>query len=148
MAYARSPHVGEGARVTDGDTAAPTKPTVAVIDDDPNWREFVRIVFEDEDVRIVNIDTAVGAAPKLREEGADLVLVDLRMAGVPGDVFISGAKRIRQLNKTQFVMCSNASYDELQRVSRWAGADGFLRKTAEPAELIKKVREFLAAGDV
>jgi DNA-binding response OmpR family regulator len=116
---------------------------VAVIDDDPHWHRFVQLALEEEPLRVVNIDTAVGAAPRLREEGAKLVLVDLKMAGVPGDVFISGAKRIRQLKDTVFYMCSNASFDELQRVSRWAGADGFLRKTADPDELASKVRALL-----
>ena len=80
--------------------AGDNKRIIAVIDDEAHWCEFVRQVFEDEDVELTTINTAVGAAARLREVGAELVLVDLKMAAVPGDVFISGARRIRELRPT------------------------------------------------
>jgi DNA-binding response OmpR family regulator len=116
---------------------------VAVIDDDPRWHEFVELVFEDEPVALTMISTALGAAGQLREIGADLVLVDLKMAAMPGDVFISGARRLRELQETKFVICSNADYSELEKTARWSGADGFVRKTGEPAELRARVFAYL-----
>jgi DNA-binding response OmpR family regulator len=117
--------------------------TLAVIDDDERWLDFVEQVLEDENLRMVRFTSPIGATTPLADAAPNLILVDLKMAGVPGDVFISGAKRTRRLADARFVICSNANYDELERVSRWAGADGFMRKTGDPAELLTRIQRWL-----
>lgn len=88
-------------------------------------------------------DEAVRAA---RRERPDVVLMDVRMPGADG---LAAARAIAEdpaLAQTKVVMLTTFDLDEYVFEAIRAGANGFLVKDTEPAELLRAVRA-VVAGD-
>ncbi|MEU2347507.1 response regulator transcription factor [Modestobacter sp. NPDC049651] len=121
---------------------------VLVVDDQPLVRAGVRAVLERaDDVRVTG-EAADGAAAlrALRADGADVVLMDLRMPGVDG---VEATRRVvadPALGGVAVLALTTFDDDELVFAALRAGAAGFLLKDAEPDELRRAVRA-AAAGD-
>jgi DNA-binding NarL/FixJ family response regulator len=119
---------------------------VLVVDDEGLVRTGLRLILEAEDDILVVGEAADGAAAMdaLRRTGIDVVLMDIRMAGVGG---IETARQIaaaphgpRVLIVTAFDL--DEHIDEALRV----GVAGFMVKAAPRQELVAGVRA-VAAGD-
>ena len=60
----------------------------------------------------------------------DLVLLDVRMPNVNGEQFCRFIKGNSLFSGIKVLLCSGESPEELQRICREAGADGFVTKDA------------------
>jgi CheY-like chemotaxis protein len=75
--------------------------------------------------------TSADAATKIilkKKTRPDLVLLDVRMPGVNGEEFCRFIKTNSLFQGIQVVLCSGESDEELQRIVKSAGADGYVRK--------------------
>ena len=112
---------------------------VLIIDDHPVFREGVRALLETQagiDV-VGTIGEGQGAVDVVREEQADIVLLDVGLTDVPGqDV-------CRQLHEAlptvRVLMLTANDSDETIRTSLAAGADGYVLKTEDPMRLIDHI---------
>lgn len=118
---------------------------VVIVDDHELLRQGTRqILQQDETIEVVGEasrgDDAVEMVGRLRP---DLVLLDLRLPGLPG---IEAARQIAQLSPATRVLVLTA-YDEEDYVleALQAGVAGYLLKTAPSHELLEAVRA-VAAG--
>lgn len=65
-----------------------------------------------------------------RQTRPDLILLDVNMPGVNGEQFCRFLKGNSLFSGIKVVLCSAASVDELKRICKEAGADGFVPKDA------------------
>ncbi|HSV71449.1 MAG TPA: sigma-54 dependent transcriptional regulator [Methylibium sp.] len=72
-------------------TAAPTLPTVLLVDDEPRSLEAMRRTLEDE-FRVLDAGSAAQARRLLESDSVDLILCDQRMPGVTGIDFLKEAR--------------------------------------------------------
>jgi CheY-like chemotaxis protein len=75
--------------------------------------------------------TSADAATKIilkKKTRPDLVLLDVHMPGVNGEEFCRFIKTNSLFQGIQVVLCSSESDEELQRIVKSAGADGYVRK--------------------
>ncbi len=120
-------------------------PKILIVDDTPVVLDFLEVIFRQEGF---DVDRAVGGYQALDLASAtppEIVLVDLMMPGIDG---LEVCRRMRadpRTSRTPILVYSASAGDSIEAQARAAGADGFLGKTLHHAELVARVRDWLAA---
>lgn len=120
---------------------APAAPRVLLVDDDAEICEFLATLLELEGLDPVVAEDAAAATRAL--PGVSAVLVDVAMPGV------DGLELCRRMRGTGFagpiLVVSARPGPDLPLKAADAGADGFVRKPFENAELVARLRALIAA---
>ncbi|MET8676458.1 response regulator transcription factor [Streptomyces sp. NPDC004647] len=121
---------------------------VLLVDDQALLRSAFRVLVDSEpDMRVVGeASDGAQAVRLLRELGADVVLMDIRMPGTDGLTATREITADPALDGVRVVMLTTFEVDEYVVQSLRAGASGFLGKGAEPEELLSAIR-IAAAGE-
>jgi len=115
---------------------------VFLADDHPLFRIGLKIALDqEEDIEIVGeANDGFGAVEKIQADPPDLSLIDMDMPG------ISGIRVIRLLRKAipEMRMLVLSTYDDEKYIqgAMQAGADGYVLKCVEVAELVRIIRAF------
>ncbi|OEU98076.1 LuxR family transcriptional regulator [Streptomyces qinglanensis] len=121
---------------------------VVLADDQALLRSAFRVLVDSEpDMEVVG-EAADGteAVALVRERGADVVLMDIRMPGTDGLAATRAISADPALAEVRVVILTTFEVDEYVVAALRAGASGFLGKGAEPGELLSAVRT-AAKGD-
>ena len=125
---------------------APFKISVAVVDDDPEFRQLVRRTLENQPDLECILECADGEVARAELPGASprVVLMDIEMPGLSG---IECLRELRgQMPSTRFMMLTVfENYDRIFE-SLKAGATGYLIKKGIASKLADGIRE-LNAGE-
>jgi DNA-binding NarL/FixJ family response regulator len=119
---------------------------VLLVDDDALVRAGLRMILSSADDLLVVGEAEDGAqvVAAVREHKPDVVLMDIRMAGMDG---ITATTALRRLDPTpQVIVLTTFQADELVLSALRAGASGFLVKDTPPAEIINAIR-VVSTGD-
>ena len=119
---------------------------VLLVDDDALVRAGLRIILSSaEDLEVVGeADDGARVLAAVREHRPDVVLMDIRMAGMDG---ITATAALRRLDPPpQVIMLTTFQADEQVMSALRAGASGFLVKDTPPAEIINAIR-LVASGN-
>ena len=119
---------------------------VLLVDDDALVRAGLRMILSSADDLLVVGEAEDGAqvVAAVREHRPDVVLMDIRMAGMDG---ITATTALRRLDPTpQVIVLTTFQADELVLSALRAGASGFLVKDTPPAEIINAIR-VVSTGD-
>jgi two-component system response regulator RegX3 len=120
---------------------------ILVIDDDPGYQAAMRrlLVLEGHDVRVAGGgEEGLGL---LLAEGADLVVVDLLMAGIGG---IRTVQRIRERFEDMRILVATGApellADEVARGAPWLGDAVTMTKPYDDDAFLRAVRAILGSG--
>ncbi|MDW4906848.1 response regulator transcription factor [Streptomyces sp. ADMS] len=121
---------------------------VLLADDQALLRSAFRVLVDSEsDMEVVGEASDGAEAVRLvREQRADVVLMDIRMPGTDGLAATRLISADPGLAHVRVVMLTTFEVDEYVVQSLRAGASGFLGKGAEPDELLNAIR-VAAAGE-
>jgi DNA-binding response OmpR family regulator len=111
---------------------APRK--ILVVDDSEIACDFVRMVLEEAGYVILTLNSHFGFFKMLRDEKPDLVLIDVTMPVMSGPKLVELARTKRAL-QCPIILYSDRDEEELWELARSSGADGFIRKSTDPAHL-------------
>ncbi len=116
---------------------------VLVVEDEESYSEALSYVLRKEGFEVAVAETGTAALEEFERAGADIVLLDLMLPGVPGTEV---CRRIRQTSNVPVIMVS-AKGDEVDKVvGLELGADDYVTKPYSPRELVARIRAVLRRG--
>ena len=124
------------------------KPTLLVIEDDPDIVEVVRYNLEREGFRVLVASTGDAGLAEARRAPPDLVVLDLMLPGTDG-LGVCRALRAEEATASTPVLMLTAKSEETDVVvGLEMGADDYLTKPFSPRELVARVRALLRRARV
>jgi len=128
----------------DEGSAAERKPTVLIVDDEPQIIEFLRVGFGYEGFAVSVATTGPEALRSITERQPDMVILDIMLPGLDG---MAVAQHIRKAHDTAIIMLT-AKEDVEDRVAGLdIGADDYVTKPFVFKELMARVRAVLRRHD-
>jgi DNA-binding NarL/FixJ family response regulator len=120
--------------------------TVSIVDDQTELRQFIaEYLNHSRGYQCVSsYASAEEALQRLAEEHPDVVLMDIKMAGMSGIQCVEKLKTIAP--RMQILMLTVYEDSELIFQALAAGASGYLLKRSPPAKLLDAIAEVLAGG--
>lgn len=113
---------------------------ILICDDDPDIVRALSIYLKDEGFEIYEAFTGRQALDLLNERTIDLALLDIMMPELDG---IMAAQKIRERYNLPIIFISAKSEDKDKITGLTAGADDYITKPFNPAEVIARVRSQL-----
>lgn len=120
-------------------------PSVLVVDDEPMTRNLLRLMLERDGYRILEAADGLQALDVVAQEKPHLLIMDVMMPNMDG---ITACERLRAEAETAvlpIILLSARTSQDAVRAGLAAGANIYLGKPVSREELIRTVREVLAA---
>jgi two-component system, OmpR family, response regulator RegX3 len=116
---------------------------VLVVEDEESYSDALAYMLRKEGFEVGLASTGPEALAEFDRAGADIVLLDLMLPGIPGTEV---CRRIRQTSNVPVIMVS-AKDDEVDKVvGLELGADDYITKPYSPRELVARIRAVLRRG--
>lgn len=119
-----------------------TKPIAValVIDDEPQIRRLLRVTLEANGYRVFDAATGQDGVAQAAQRRPDLVLLDL---GLPDFEGVEVLKRLREWSKVPVIILSVRDREDDKVAALDAGADDYVTKPFNSAELLARLRAAL-----
>ena len=118
------------------------KPYVLVVDDEPDIRELVREILEDEDYKVGTAKNAATARKIAQECNPDLILLDIWMPDIDGITLLKDWLGNNQITCPVIMMSGHGTVETAVEATR-LGAYDFLEKPLSLAKLLLVVERAL-----
>jgi two-component system, OmpR family, response regulator RegX3 len=118
---------------------------VLVVEDETSYSEALSYVLRKEGFDVAIAETGPDALLEFERGGADIVLLDLMLPGLPGTEV---CRQIRQTSSVPIIMVSAKDTEVDKVVGLELGADDYVTKPYSPRELVARIRTVLRRGDV
>jgi two-component system response regulator RegX3 len=116
---------------------------VLVVEDEESYSDALSYMLRKEGFEVAVAATGPDALAEFDRNGADIVLLDLMLPGMPGTEV---CRQIRAVSSTPVIMVS-AKDDEVDKVvGLELGADDYVTKPYSPRELVARIRAVLRRG--
>jgi DNA-binding response OmpR family regulator len=116
------------------------KPRILIVDDSEMTARIIEADLVAKGFEVHVADTADKATKIIlkKQTRPDLVLLDVRMPNVNGEQFCRFIKSNSLVRGIKVLLCSGENVEELQRICREAGADGYVPKDAVMSSLVAR----------
>jgi two-component system, OmpR family, response regulator RegX3 len=118
---------------------------VLVVEDETSYSEALSYVLRKEGFDVAIAETGPDALAEFERAGADIVLLDLMLPGLPG---VEVCRQIRQTSSVPIIMVSAKDTEVDKVVGLELGADDYVTKPYSPRELVARIRAVLRRGTV
>ncbi len=116
--------------------------TILVVDDEEAIRLLYREELSEAGYRVRVAGDGIEAIQMVQQARPDLMTIDIKMPGMDG---IELLRRVREIHRGLPIIICTAYGDFKQDFGTWA-SDAYLTKSADLAELKRKIRELLGEG--
>ncbi|MBI3740447.1 MAG: response regulator transcription factor [Chloroflexi bacterium] len=114
---------------------------ILIIDDDPHITRILQVILEEAGFETIGATDGKDGLEKVFAQRPDLVLLDIRMPVMDGNIF---RQRLREMTKTIPIILVTALTDPDSKAQNLeGGADDYITKPFERRELIARVRAVL-----
>ncbi|MEH3066560.1 MAG: response regulator transcription factor [Aeromicrobium erythreum] len=114
---------------------------VLVVEDETSYSEALSYVLRKEGFDVAIAETGPDALTEFERGGADIVLLDLMLPGLPGTEV---CRQLRQTSSVPIIMVSAKDTEVDKVVGLELGADDYVTKPYSPRELVARIRAVLA----
>src|SRR6476661_9521748 len=110
---------------------------ILMVDDDPSLVKILSFLLKDEGYEVVSASTGLEALQILQQQWVDMLILDIGLPRVDG---FEVCRRVRETNRIPIIMLSARGSTEDRVKGLLEGADDYLPKPCEPAELLARVK--------
>lgn len=118
--------------------------TILLADDSVTIQKVVELTFLDEDFKVITVGDGAEAIGRLEETRPDLVIADVHMPGADGYEVAETVGRVLPGTPVILLVGTFEVFDS-ERAAK-AGATEYLKKPFDSQELLRRVKELLAAA--
>lgn len=110
--------------------------TILMVDDDPALVKIVTFLLKEEGYDVISVSSGAEALHVLNQQWVDMVILDVMLPRVDG---FEICRRVRETNRVPIIMMSarGSTVDRVRGLLE--GADDYLSKPFEPAELLARI---------
>jgi two-component system response regulator RegX3 len=116
---------------------------VLIVEDEDTYRETVGYMLRKEGFDVTEAADGAAGLAAFERSGADIVLLDLMMPGLPGTEV---CRRLRALSTVPIIMLTARDSEIDQVVGLELGADDYVSKPFSHRELVARIRAVLRRG--
>ncbi len=116
---------------------------VLVVEDEESYSDALAYMLRKEGFEVAVSATGPDALEEFDRAGADIVLLDLMLPGLPGTEV---CRQLRQVSNVPVIMVSAKDAEIDKVVGLELGADDYVTKPYSPRELVARVRAVLRRG--
>jgi len=116
---------------------------VLVVEDEESYSDALSYVLRKEGFDVALAGTGPLAIEEFARNGADIVLLDLMLPGLPGTEV---CRQLRQMSSVPVIMVSAKDAEVDKVVGLELGADDYVTKPYSPRELVARIRAVLRRG--
>ncbi len=116
---------------------------VLVVEDEESYSDALAYMLRKEGFDVAVAGTGPDALSEFDRTGADIVLLDLMLPGLPGTEV---CRRLRQVSAVPVIMVTAKDAEVDKVVGLELGADDYITKPYSPRELVARVRAVLRRG--
>ncbi|MDD5584515.1 MAG: response regulator [Candidatus Omnitrophica bacterium] len=116
---------------------------ILVIDDDKDIVRSLQIKLEMEGFQIISASDGYEGIYKARTSGVDLVLLDLKLPGLPGEQVCKELRKEEQYETLPIIMLTAKDSDTDRVIGRVIGADCYMPKPFEMDKLLDNIKSLL-----
>src|SRR5215212_6370683 len=109
-----------------------------MVDDDPSLVKMISFLLKDEGYDVISAGTGTEALQLLQQQWVDMVILDIMLPRNMDGFEI--CRRVRETNRVPIIMLSARGSTEDRVKGLLEGADDYLPKPFEPAELLARVK--------
>ena len=120
-------------------------PVILIADDDPDLRRLVRMYLESSEYTLIEAKSGTDALEKILLECPDLVILDVMMPGMTGWEILRYMRTKSGYADIAVLMLTGIGAALNEMSSPMYGADDYLDKPFQEAELLTKVRRLLSS---
>ena len=113
------------------------KPTALIVDDEGQIRKLLRVVLEDQGYHVIEADSGKAGLAEAATRRPDVILLDLGLPDMDGVVVL---RRLREWSHAPVLILSVRESVEQKIAALDAGADDYVTKPFDAAELLARVR--------
>ncbi|MFB9279072.1 response regulator transcription factor [Cohnella cellulosilytica] len=110
---------------------------VLVVEDAPEVRRLLRLYLENDGFEVAEAEDGEQAIRQMREQGADLILLDILLPGTSG---IDVCRSIRRLSAVPIIFVSSMNESRHVIEGLESGADDYITKPFDPPVVIARVK--------
>lgn len=116
---------------------------ILIIEDEESYRDAIGFMLEKEGFEVLTAPDGSEGLALYDKQGADLVLLDLMMPGIPG---VEVCRQLRARGNVAIVMVSARDSEVDKVVGLELGADDYVTKPFSHRELVARIRAVLRRG--
>ena len=116
---------------------------ILIIEDEESYRDALTFMLEKEGFDVVAVEDGAAGLEEFDKQGADLVLLDLMMPGMPG---LEVCRQLRTRSNVAIMMVTARDSEVDKVVGLELGADDYVTKPFSHRELVARVRAVLRRG--
>jgi chemosensory pili system protein ChpA (sensor histidine kinase/response regulator) len=119
------------------------QPLVMVVDDSITMRKVTSRVLDNHLIEVMTAQDGLDAIEQLHNRVPDLMLLDIEMPRMDGYELLEHVRADARLRHVPVIMITSRAGQKHRQKARKAGANGYMTKPYQEAELLEKVSEVL-----
>ncbi len=116
---------------------------ILIIHDSPSVKAMLKFRLESGGFSVETVETGEEGIEKTKKRQYQLILLDYNLPGINGSQVCRILKEEDNTRNTPIVLISAKNEDELCRITKEAGADGYIGLPFEGKKFIEKITGFL-----